>query len=215
MNVKREVSRVEGFSDAVFGFALTLLVVSLEVPEDIEGLKATLSGFLPFAATFAIICWIWFEHYLFFRRVGAEDGRTIVLNCALLFVVLFYVYPMKYVFSRIIPEFRFEPMSGADARLLMASYSAGVVAVFMIFVLMYWNALRSKELKLSPGDLFDARTSMRRHIISAGVGLASVILTFVLPVRFVGLAGLMYALQGPIHAVHGYLSEKARAKTAL
>jgi hypothetical protein len=56
---------------------------------------------------------------------------------------------------------------------------------------------------------------MRRHIISAGVGLASVILTFVLPVRFVGLAGLMYALQGPIHAVHGYLSEKARAKTAL
>ena len=28
----REVSRIEGFSDAVFGFALTLLVVSLEVP---------------------------------------------------------------------------------------------------------------------------------------------------------------------------------------
>ena len=44
MNVKREVSRVEGFSDAVFGFALTLLVVSLEVKEDIEGLKAKLSG---------------------------------------------------------------------------------------------------------------------------------------------------------------------------
>ena len=28
-----EVSRIEGFSDAVFGFALTLLVVSLEMPE--------------------------------------------------------------------------------------------------------------------------------------------------------------------------------------
>ena len=32
----REVSRLEGFSDAVFGFALTLLVVSLEVPEALK-----------------------------------------------------------------------------------------------------------------------------------------------------------------------------------
>ena len=35
----REVSRIEGFSDAVFGFALTLLVVSLEVPDNFDGLK--------------------------------------------------------------------------------------------------------------------------------------------------------------------------------
>ena len=29
---QREITRLEGSSDAVFGFALTLLVVSLEVP---------------------------------------------------------------------------------------------------------------------------------------------------------------------------------------
>lgn len=31
-----EVTRFEGFSDAVFGFALTLRVVSLEVPNSVE-----------------------------------------------------------------------------------------------------------------------------------------------------------------------------------
>ncbi len=46
----REVSRIEGFSDAVFGFALTLLVASIEVPPDFGALKQTLRGFLPFAS---------------------------------------------------------------------------------------------------------------------------------------------------------------------
>ena len=50
----REVSRVEGFSDAVFGFALTLLVVSLEVPAIFADLKAILSGFFPFGLMFAL-----------------------------------------------------------------------------------------------------------------------------------------------------------------
>ena len=100
----REVSRIEGFSDAVFGFALTLLVVSLEVPDNFDGLKEIMRGFVPFAATFALVCWIWFEHYAFFRKFDAEDALTIFLNCVLLFLVLFFVYPLKFVFSRVIPR---------------------------------------------------------------------------------------------------------------
>ncbi|HLK61651.1 MAG TPA: TMEM175 family protein [Chthonomonadaceae bacterium] len=76
----KEVSRVEGFSDAVFGFALTLLVVSLQVPKTFTELLETLRGFLAFGICFALLLMVWERHYTFFRRYGLQDGLTVTLN---------------------------------------------------------------------------------------------------------------------------------------
>ncbi|HWB18979.1 MAG TPA: TMEM175 family protein, partial [Phycisphaerales bacterium] len=48
----REVSRLEGFSDAAFAFAVTLLVISLEVPNSFDGLLDVLRGLPAFAVCF-------------------------------------------------------------------------------------------------------------------------------------------------------------------
>ncbi len=93
----RGVTRMEGFSDAVFGFAATLLVVSLEVPRSVPELVADLQGFLAFGLSFAALVLIWSVHHAFFRRFDIEEGTTLVINSVLLFVVLFYVYPLKFV----------------------------------------------------------------------------------------------------------------------
>jgi uncharacterized membrane protein len=214
----REVSRIEGFSDAVFGFALTLLVVSLEVPESFEDMKAILAGSVPFALMFALMCWIWYEHYAFFRRFDAEDPLTIALNCVLLFIVVFFVYPLKFVFSNVVKlmsgqAFAFRDMSVYDNRLLLTVYSAGFVGIMLVFVLLYANVYRKRHvLGLSREDEFDAFAGARTHAISMSLGLVSIVLAWVLPINWFWVAGPVYALQGPLHWRNGVLISRARAK---
>jgi uncharacterized membrane protein len=50
-----EISRVEGFSDAVLAFAVTLLVISLEVPTTFNELLEKMHGFIAFAISFAML----------------------------------------------------------------------------------------------------------------------------------------------------------------
>src|SRR3954451_9940990 len=96
---RREVSRVEGFSDAVFAFSITLLVVSLEVPRTFHELIQAMRGFPAFAVCFALLFQVWWRHYKFFRTYDLEDARVVALTGLLLFVVLFYVYPLKFLCS--------------------------------------------------------------------------------------------------------------------
>ena len=85
---EHDVTRLEAFSDAVFGFAITLLVVSLEVPDTFDELMQVMRGLPVFAVTFAILLLIWQEHHNLFKRFPSSDGVTIWLNGALLFVVV-------------------------------------------------------------------------------------------------------------------------------
>ena len=219
----RDVSRLEGFSDAVFGFALTLLVVSLEVPQTFAELERILVEFPAFAVTFTVICWIWYEHYLLFRKYDLEDGVTVVLNCVLLFIVVFYAYPMKFMFTRLISGTIMgvgpgidEGMSAANGRLLMAVYSGGFVALFTTFMLLHWNALRQRDkLALDPLMIYDARASVRRHLISVTIGAISIAIAILLPIGYLPFAGLIFFLMGPAHGLYGYINGRNRERLEL
>lgn len=71
-----KISRVEGLSDAVFGFAITLLVVSLEVPKTFNELLEAMQGFGAFAICFTLLFTVWYNQYKFFRGIRKRERQT-------------------------------------------------------------------------------------------------------------------------------------------
>ena len=212
---RHEISRLEAFSDAVFAFALTLLVVSLDVPRSYAELVALMAGFVPFAASFALLTWIWYEHNVFFRKYGLQDPWTTVLNSVLLFVVLFYVYPLKFLFtaafSFFIPTLGIKlAASPAEIARIFAIYGAGFICLFSMFALLYLHAYRKRtELNLTPLEVFDARAALGAHLVSASVGLVAVLVAMA-PTRMAVLSGFTYFLMGPAHWTFGVVSGRRR-----
>jgi len=199
-----EITRLEAFCDVVFGFALTLLVVSLEVPRSYEELMAVIRGFVPFAACFAQFILIWRAHYRFSRRYGLEDPYTIFLNILLLFLVLFYVYPLKFVFTLIFRQLTGAPIGSEiglhEASVLMRIYASGFISVFTLFALMYARAYKlRRELGLNKVETLETRVAVQECLIMASVGIISFALAFKNP----GWAGWSYFLLAPALSIHG------------
>jgi uncharacterized membrane protein len=221
-----EISRLEGFSDAVFAFAVTLLVVSLEVPRTFHELVEAMRGVPAFAVCFTLLIVIWQEHYVFFRRYGLHDGATIWMNAGLLFVMLFYVYPLKFLFTIVLAPLTGTPMEvprpggGTEAIIertqmtaLFVIYGAGVIAIYLLLALLYVYAYRRRrELDLTPLETFDTRSSIREHLLAAGVGAFSILVALTVPQRLVGLAGWTYFLFGPVMALNGTWTGKRRRR---
>ena len=198
----REVSRVEAFSDVVFGFALTLIVVSLEVPKSFAELMEVMSGFLGFAICFAMLTWIWYVHHTYFRRYALQDDITITLNTALLFLVLFYTYPLKFMFSIVTGQIK---GAFANAGTLFVIYGLGFAGIFTLFFLLYLHALRQRdELELNALEVHDTKSAMMMYGSYVGIGLLSALLGATLTGYALNWAGWTYFLLGPVSAFIGF-----------
>lgn len=222
-----ETSRIEGLSDAVFGFAITLLVVSLEVPKTFRELAETMNGFGAFAVSFLLLFLVWFNQHKFFRRYGLQDATTVWLNAALLFVVLFYVYPLKFLFTYLIDVFTGGhgeirlPNGNVEAMIegpdqmgtLMLIFGFGYLAVFGVFVLLHLHAYRKREqLELTDIERFDTISSIQESALNCCIALVSISIVLLAGARYSGFAGICYMMTGVVMGIHGFIMGARRKK---
>lgn len=199
-------SRLEALSDMVFAFALTLLVVSSAPPASFRDLVDQLWGFPGFAAAFTILLLIWHAHYIFFRRYALEGGAVMTLNAALLFLILFFVYPLKYLATMLSNFVRSlvegaprPPFSLNEATDSLIIFSIGYAAVFAMFAALYALAARKAEpLELTPEELARTRRSTAEQLVHVGLAIATAVTAAVLPISAAPFAGFFYFLVPPL-----------------
>ncbi len=205
-----DVSRMEGFTDSVFAFAVTLLVVALEVPRSHEGLLDVLRGFPAFVICFVLLMMFWNEHYRYHRRYGLVDAFSRIMTMAILVLVLFFVYPLKYLFTLVtFMMFGFDMTDAPrihgieQARFLYLTYGFGFAGVWCLFAALYVHAWRKRDvLGLDEAERLHTRSAIWEKLIYVAVCVLSILLA--VTTNNSALPGFVYFLLGPLQGANGW-----------
>lgn len=199
---KNEITRVEAFSDAMIAFAATLLVVSMEPPRTFDDLVTTLYGFVPFFLSFIALFYIWLVHTILFRRYPLQDKPSIFINGLLLFTVLFYVQPLRFLASSFVSLFTERARGGAvnswdQLQDLFVIYGLGWILIFLLVAWLYQRAHATRDaLRLTPVEAYDAITYSLFYLGFVAAGVLSILVALSgIGIGF-GLPGMVYGSIG-------------------
>jgi uncharacterized membrane protein len=220
----KEIFRIEALSDAVFAFSVSLLVASLEVPQTFNELKIITKGAIPFFLTVTLVFLFWYRQYIFFRRYGLSDFIIILLNLAYLAVIIFYLYPLKFLFSLLISswggidlfvtanEKGLVVLSNEDFPRLIILFSIGYFLIWFIIYLLHKHILRSAKLfSFTPFEKLLTQKEVSGALGNCSVGLAALIFAYL---RFEILAGICYLFIPFILIINQYIF-KSKVKKLL
>jgi uncharacterized membrane protein len=152
---EKESARLEAFSDGVFAFAITLLVLGVAVPSaktassTRDVLAAVLEArhaYFALLVTFATVYVMWMTHHAMFRSVRHVDGAILLANGAVLLLISSCAFP-----TALLAEYMDKPAAGLAA----AFYAGYFLLVNVAFVLL--GAAISRSLRVDEMPRTDLR----------------------------------------------------------
>lgn len=200
-----EFDRSLSFFDAVYGFALTLLVVNLDVPPPdawrslqtllAHGVGTQLLGFL---ISFVVIVAFWRSNQGLIARFGSLDGRTITLNIVLTGLIVFIPFTTQGIS---------DPATDALA-LPTVLYALNIGVAIVVQIAIYQLALNRG---LTPSDLHPK--VRRAELVDALMSSAVFFCSIPVALAFGGTAGKMMWLSMVVIApVTGRAVSRARQR---
>ena len=208
-----DVSRLEAFADGIFAVTITLLIISSSSSYGFYDMWLMVRDLPAFLLSFAMICYAWIEHYLFFRRYGLADSWTLFFNALFLFLVMVLAYPLKllsvFLWHIIIgeptqPLFFFPEDATIQFTIfeqrvyMMYFYSAAIIGVFSTLFFMHFNAYRKrKALELDQLELLTTIQSMSGQLISVLVAICSCLVLKI--TQNPGISGIVYFSMPILH----------------
>jgi uncharacterized membrane protein len=179
---ERGLSRLEGFSDAVFAIALTLLIVEIKPPGSQEGPAASHGlfaaiaeqwrDFLALLTCFLSIGVYWLQHHYSGSVYAKSDYTFSLINLGFLLAVTAIPYPLRVWCFYLGTEHE------AEAAIAL---TVGMLLPGLLWLGKWFYALPAGRLideRLDPGFL---RSLTRRYVISVGLQALAVPTAFVAP----------------------------------
>ena len=173
-----DTGRTEAFSDGVFAFAITLLVLDIHVPASEfnhlwRGIADQWPSYLGYATSFLTVGGIWLVHHGIFRRVQYANRRVMEVNLVLLMAVAFLPFPTSLVA---------EAIRNADAeRAAVIFYGASLLVISLLYSAL-WSAVASDRTLLKPDvSKKEVDAIARATTPNLGFYLAVILLAFIAP----------------------------------
>jgi uncharacterized membrane protein len=167
---RRGFERTVAFSDGVFAIAITLLVLSIDVPklghgEKLDHALSSLSdNLVSYFIGFAVIGLFWVGHHYFFGSLRGFDGRLLWLN--LLYLSFIGLLPFT---TALLGDYGNDPTA-------LTAYAINVGLAGLADALMMGVAVRGKLLE--PAMQASGREMIARNLIPPAVFFASIPLAY-------------------------------------
>ena len=185
-------NRMEGFSDGVFGFAMTLLVVDIVLHPPGTPLQQALDAwpaYLAYLTSFLTIGGAWLLHTALTEQLARIDQLFLRLNLLVLFAVVFLPFPTRLVAESL--------SSTSSERVYVTMYGLTLLAIRLLGSAL--DAYARYEHLYSPAGEDEELQSTQRKFLPVVIGyVIAIIIGLLLPVAAAALyAGLAVYLVVP------------------
>ena len=190
---ERDVDRLVAFSDGVYAIAITLLVLSLSVPDGPEHrlgdeLRDLGPQLLSYALSFAVIGRYWVAHHRMFRALRRVNGTLLAVNLALLGCIALLPFP-----TQVLGDY-------GDTTLGTIIYAVTICAVGSLTALTGWYIDHAGLSMPMPPSVVRAR--IVHGMVVVGVFAISIPIAFASP----SIAKYSWLLMIPLGVVAGRIS---------